>query len=171
MSTTCLRRAKRCPLFVRLVVSSTDPNTRKLEGTTTQRADYSERNAELGRKKQPTQGVRTAVAMKQVIGDATTELEMSRTKSGDEPWSTTYRQTLSDTMGATQRSPPRPPKPSVNADGLPEYVAEKPITVYTANPKSGARMKVPGVTAESSVAPAHGRNTQFSNSKYACGGC
>jgi hypothetical protein len=151
------------------LLASKDPHERTLSSVTTHRADFTMDNAEKGKKRQPNLGPRSQLLMQQVIEDASKECEARRRSPEGEPLTTTYRSTLSDLVKGS--SPAREPRLELDATGQPLYMSDKPITVYTKNPVTQARMVVHGVTQEPELAPQHGRNTQFTNSKYAAGPC
>ena len=47
------------------------------------------------------------------------------------------------------------------------YAADKPVTLYSGNPRSGATMTVPGKSDAAGTGNPHGRNTSFTCSKFA----
>jgi hypothetical protein len=147
-----------------------NPKDRRTELTSTQRASFNEKNSDLSTQKQPSLGARSQIRLNDVVSAAKEELQ--KTVSEREARSSGMldlngsKIELQSTYRGVHGKPEAKRVVETVSD---EYLSDRPITLYTGNPSSGATMVVHGKTPNGSLVGPHHKHAHFSYDKFAIG--
>lgn len=147
------------------LLTDKDESQRDFDATTIQRDSFNESNGDIAKQQKAPLGVRSAIRAQMVIAEARDMVrqheEASRPKQA--PLTTTYRANVSHSgaSGNTTRGTFH------GSAGQTDYAADTPITLYTGNPRTGMRMKVPGLTTTAGGGNPLAKNTSFSYDRFA----
>ena len=160
------------------LTSDKEPATRCADHLTTMDASYTAKNGDVIAAKKSNApnhklGVRSRIRAQMIVDEAklllSQQAEAQRSAQRPPSPESTYEATLSMRK---QREGTRPRRPMDSQTTLNcEYFDETPVTLYTGNPRTGAKMIVPGKSEASGVLypSMHAKNTTFSNDKFAIG--
>lgn len=149
------------------LLSEVEKEDRKAEGVTMQRQSFNDTNGDIKTQQKAPLGVRSQIRAEMVVAEAKAIVAQQEkavaAASAPPPMSSTYRDTVNRADGPQRRVVNDAPGEKRT------YVGDKPITLYTGNPQTGARMRVQGATTEGGTGNPLAKNTNFTCDRFAIG--
>ena len=145
------------------LISPIETAERKAAAETTVRDSFNERNGDVASQAKPPLGARSALRAEMIVAEARALVADAAMKEAERSRGGAVRSTYEDTLAGKRVKPP-PVDPRVLEA---PYADDAPVTLYTGNPRSGAKMVVPGKTEAAGAGNPHGRSTHFTWSKFA----